>query len=250
MNRPIPRRRKKTAAARLRPFWFLVLLLFVLAACGAYLFVTWPALRPHSVAVEGNHVVPKAAILEAARIDLRTNMWLQNTRVMGQRIDAIPYVDTASVHRLPPATFTIRVTERVPFARLVTSGGTVIVDRTLRALQEAEPTFDALPAFIAKTAPRPRVGTTVTEPQTVALRNDEEALAGASLVTSTLEHDKFGDLVVTLHNGVRVLFGDEIDLAQKIPLVEPILTQVGKQGRPIAAIDLRAPKTPVVVYKK
>jgi cell division septal protein FtsQ len=90
----------------------------------------------------------------------------------------------------------------------------------------------------------------ISEPAIIELRNDEEALVNARLGVSSLEHDKFGDLVVTLHDGIRVLFGDGSDLAQKIPLVEPILTQVGRAGRPIAAIDLRAPKTPVVEYKK
>ena len=250
MSRPIPRRRKKTAVARLRPFWVLVLLLFAVATLGAYFFATWPALRPHAIVVEGNHVVPKDAILNAARIDSQTNVWLQNTRAMKKRIEAIPYVDAASVHRRPPATFVIGVTERVPFARLVTSAGTVIVDRDLRALQEAQATFDALPAFLERTAPEPRLGTSLTQSPIVALRDDEEALANAHIEATSLEHDKFGDLVVTLHDGVRVLFGDESDLAKKIPLVEPILTQVGRSGRSISAIDLRAPKTPVVVYKK
>jgi len=250
VSRPIPRRRKKTAVARLRPFWFLVLLLFAVATFGAYFLATWPALRPHAIVVEGNHVVTRDAILDAARIDVHTNAWLQNTRAMTQRIEAIPYVDVASVHRRPPSTFVIDVTERVPFARLVTADGVVIVDRTLRALQALEPSFGGLPAFVDKTLSEPHLGATVTEPELIALRDDEEALANARLAAISLEHDKFGDLVVTLHDGVRVLFGDESDLAKKIPLVEPILTQVGKSGRSISAIDLRAPKTPVVVYKK
>lgn len=250
MSRPIPRRRKKTAVARLRPFWFLVLLLFVVATLGAYFLVTWPALRPHAVVVEGNRLVPKVAILDAARIDANTNVWLQNTHAMTKRIEAIPYVDTASVHRRPPAAFVIGVTERVPFARLVTADGVVIVDRNLRVLQDAQASFGALPAIVDQAGSEPRPGTSVSKAQIIALRDDEEALANAHLAASSLEHDKFGDLVVTLHDGVRVLFGDESDLGKKTPLVEPILTQVGKSGRPISAIDLRAPNTPVVIYKK
>ncbi len=215
-----------------------------------YFFVTWPALRPHAVLVEGNRIVPKSAILAAARVNPHTNMWLQDTRAMARRIEAIPYIETAAVHRRPPATLAIRVSERVPFARLIAGGGTVIVDRDLRVLQNAEASFDALPAFVVRTLQAPAAGTTLSDSPLVALRNDEEALAIAHLAASRLEHDKFGDLTVTLDNGVRVLFGDENELGKKLALVEPILTQVGKAGRPIAAIDLRAPNTPVVVYKK
>lgn len=249
MNRPTPRRRKKTAAARLRPFWFLVMLVFVVAAGAAYFVATWPALRPHGIDVEGNHVVAKDEILRAARIDPKTNAWLQNTHAMVQRIEAIPYVDTVAVHRHPPSIFIIDVTERTPFARLVTSHATVIVDRNLRVLAQSQAQFDTLPAFIAKKLSPPRLGATLTETELVALRDDADLLANAHLAVATLEHDKFGDLVATLHSGVRVLFGEESDLAKKIALVDPILTQVGKAGRPISAIDLRAPGTPVVVYK-
>lgn len=250
MSRPVPRRRKKTAAARLRPFWLLVVTLFALAAVAAYFFVTWPALRPRDVEVEGNHVVNKATILQEARIDPRTNVWLQNTRAMSARIETIAYIKTASVHRVPPANFAIVVTERVPFARIVTATGSDVVDHNLRVLQVASPEFDALPAFVVNQLPQPRLGSTLDQDDVVALRNDEDALTKAHLAISRLEHDKYGDLVATLHDGVRVLFGDENDLAKKIPLVDPILTQVGRAGRPIAAIDLRAIKTPVVEYKK
>jgi cell division septal protein FtsQ len=126
----------------------------------------------------------------------------------------------------------------------------MIVDRDLRVLHTPDSAFDALPAFVVKQLPMPHLGVTLDQPDLIALRNDEDALANAHLAISNLEHDKFGDLVVTLHNGIRVLFGDESDLAKKIPLVDPILTQVGREGRPIAAIDLRAIKTPVVEYKK
>ncbi len=250
MKRPTRRRRKKTAAARLRPFWFLVVVLFGLAAVAAYLFVTWPALRPHAVTVEGNHIVDNATILQAAGVDPKTNVWLQNTKAMSRRIETIPYVMTASVHRVPPANVAIVVTEREPFARIVTAAGVVVVDHDMRVLRAAGPAFDELPAFVTKRLRLPRLGTTLDEPEFLALRTDEDALVHAHLAISTLEHDKYGDLIVTLHNGIRVLFGDETDLAKKIPLVNPILTQVGRAGRPIIAIDLRAIKTPVVEYKK
>jgi len=48
--------------------------------------------------------------------------------------------------------------------------------------------------------------------------------------------------------GVQLLLGDDEDLARKIALIGPILSQTA--GRRIAAIDLRAPGTPVVVYRR
>ncbi|MBV8148438.1 MAG: hypothetical protein JO092_05045, partial [Candidatus Eremiobacteraeota bacterium] len=45
------------------------------------------------------------------------------------------------------------------------------------------------------------------------------------------------------------LFGDDADLTKKAALVNPILAQVDRGRRRISALDLRAPGTPVVVYK-
>jgi DNA-binding transcriptional regulator YdaS (Cro superfamily) len=45
------------------------------------------------------------------------------------------------------------------------------------------------------------------------------------------------------------LLGPQSDLAQKLTLVDAILAQVVHGQRRIAAIDVRAPGTPVVVYR-
>ena len=47
--------------------------------------------------------------------------------------------------------------------------------------------------------------------------------------------------------GVQLLLGDDEDLTRKIALIGPILSQTAKKK--ITAIDLRAPATPVVVYR-
>lgn len=244
------RRRRPGAASRLRPFWFLLVLLLALVALGTYALVTWPALRPHAIDVSGNHVVSREAIVGAARVDMQTNLWLQNTRAIEQRIDAIPYVATARIHRIPPATMRIDVTEREPYAVIRVRGASIVVDRDLRALQEATPALRMLPVLEAPDLTAPQIGAFATKAPLPALRDDLVALEKAQIVPARLAHDRFGDAVATLRNGIQVLFGDESDLAKKIPLVDPILEQVARKGRPIAVLDLRAPSTPVVVYKK
>jgi hypothetical protein len=47
-----------------------------------------------------------------------------------------------------------------------------------------------------------------------------------------------------------VLLGDDEDIEKKIALIDPILAQTAKAGRHVATLDLRAPNTPVVVYKE
>ncbi len=249
-RRPPRKRRRASATRRVRPFWLLMLLVAILAAIGAYEFATWPALRPHTIVVTGNSEVSRADILARARIALDQNMWLENTAAMRARIEAIPYVDRVAVVRRLPATIIVSITERVPYAVLRSDEQAVLVDKHLRVLAPyGGMTKRSLPVFVAGSLPPLVPGTFVKDPGVVALRDDEAALLAAHVTPATLAHNIYGDLVATLHGGVRVLLGDEANLAKTIPLIEPILTQVARHGRPIAAIDLRALNAPVIVYK-
>jgi len=243
------RRRRPPATARLRPFWLLLVALGGVAVALAYVVLRLPALRPRTIVVTGNAVVSREAILARAEIDAQHNMWLQNVKAIAARVETIPYIADVEVHRRPPGTMILAVTERVPFAVLTYGSDRVLVDRTLRVLGPAQ-AASRLPVLAAAFSPDLAPGAFVADPAIEALRDDEEALAAANVDASRLWHDKYGDLVVELRGGVRVLLGDERDAQKKIPLVNPILQQVGRTGRGIATIDLRAPTTPVVVYRK
>jgi cell division protein FtsQ len=251
-SRVARKRRRTSPVARLRPFWFLLVLLIGFAGIGAYVLMSWPALDPHSVDVLGNHVVSRNAIVQRARIDLARNMWLQNTQAMALRIAAIPYIDTAVVRRHVPDRIAIGVTERTPYAFIGVRGAGVTVDRALRVLQLGEPPELAgtLPVLSVALPQQPEPGSFIAASAVTALQNDAAALIAARLDPAVLAFDRFGDVVVTLRGGVRVLLGDQRSVAQKVPLIEPILQQVGRGTRKIVAIDLRAYTTPVVVYAK
>jgi cell division septal protein FtsQ len=243
------RRRTKSAAARLRPFWMLFLLLAVLIGVGAYYGATWRGFYPKRITVSGNHIVPASQILERAEISKHANIWLQNTHAAAARVEAIPYIATASVHRLLPAGVRIAVTERAPFAILQAGGTRVLVDRDLRVLQDAGED-SALPVIIIKSYVGGRPGAFVRNADAVRLRNDYETLAEGHIAIRSLSYDRFGDLVAATTGGIKLLLGDDTDLAKKTPLVDPIISQVSASGKRLAAVDLRAPATPVVVYKQ
>ncbi len=242
------RRSKATTAARLRPFWVLIVLGVLLVGGLTVFCITWPGFAPKTVTVGGNKVVPRAQIVGRAGVSTHLNLWLQNPHAIASRIEAIPYVERADVHRVPPATIAIWVTERTPFAVLRSGGDEVIVDRTLRVLGPVQPGI-VLPVFDLGKAPLPVPGTFVTAAGAVALRNDYDALVGAHVIPVSLAFDRFGGLVATMSNGIKVLLGDDDDLAAKVRLIDPILAQVVRRSRRVAALDLRASGTPVLVYK-
>lgn len=246
---PRRRRKKKSAGARLRPFWFLIALVAVAAAFGGYYAATWPGFYPKSIAVAGNRVVPVREILARAQISSRENIWLQSMHAAASRVAGIPYVRTAEIRRGLPASVRITVEERRPYVKLRYQDGAVLADRDLRVLQPASGQV-SLVTLVLKAAAAPRPGTFVKQQDAVRLRDDYDALTGAHVVVASLAYDKFDDLVATMPGGVQLLLGDDRLLDKTAPLVGPILSQVAAGGRKIAQVDLRAPKTPVVVFKK
>ncbi|HEY8296920.1 MAG TPA: FtsQ-type POTRA domain-containing protein [Candidatus Baltobacteraceae bacterium] len=246
-----PQRRKPSPAARLRPFWILFAIVLVAAAGGAYYGATWPGFFPRTVRVIGNTSVPGGEILARAAIATDRNVWLQNTRAAARRVEAIPYVATARVRRSLPAGVTIEITQRVPYAviAVASSGSRALVDHDLRVLSlDAPPS--TLPIFALKRLPVVNAGVFLKIESVRQMRGDYDALLAGHVIVSRLSFDRFGDLQATTRAGVRILFGDRDELAKTIPLIDPILSQVSRSGRPIAAVDLRAPSTPVVVYRK
>ena len=238
-------RRKRSAAARLRPFWILLVLLVLAGGAGGYYLATWPGFLPRHVVVVGNHRVSTHAIAARAAIDRRVNLWLQNAYAAAARVAALPDIGQVTIRRGFPAALTIVVTERSPYAQIRAGGQAAVVDRELRVLQTAA--SPALPQFIVHAA-LPAAGQFIKDERVTQLRDDYERLAGAHVVVAALRYDRFGDLTAVTPRGVQLLLGDDQDLARKIALIGPILSQTA--GRKIAAIDLRAPGTPVVVYRR
>ena len=75
-------------------------------------------------------------------------------------------------------------------------------------------------------------------------------MIAAHVVPLELTFDRYGGLVATVRGGIRILFGDDADLEKKLTLVNPILSQLVRARGRVDAVDLRAPSTPVLVYKK
>jgi cell division septal protein FtsQ len=244
-----PKRRKKSAAARLRPFWIVIVLIGIASGFAGYYAATWPGFYPKRVSVSGNRIVPTAEILSRAEIAPYENIWLQSMGKAARRIAAAPYVKTVTIHRTLPAGVHIIVAERAPFAILKTGSGRAVVDRDLRVLQPLEHE-STLPVLVTRLAEVPRDGTFVKDADAVRLRDDYDALAAAHVAVRSLHYDKFGDLVAGTRGGISLLLGDDTDLQKKTPLIDPIISQVSASGKKLAAVDLRAPKTPVVVYKR
>jgi len=226
----------------------LIVLLVLAGGVGGYYAATWSGFYPKRISVTGNRAVASSEILARAAIVRTQNLWLQSASKAERRIETIPDVKTASVHRKLPADVAIDVTERKAFAQVRTPSGTAVVDGELRVLEASD--TPALPVLSITKDEDLRPGRFLTTQSLRELRADYERLRKSALPVRELSLDKYGGLIATLTDRVVVQFGEDADLEKKASLVDPILSQVGQQHRAIRALDLRAPSTPVVVYKK
>ena len=245
IQRKPPSKKKQRAILRRN-----VLLLVILVGVAVWLvhsFSSWPALHAKSVVVSGERRVGALQIRQAAAIKTTDNIWLLNTWAISHRIEAIPYILTAHVKRLPPNSITIEVTERTPDGCIRTRGGYVTIDGTQRVL---DPGCSAPTIFEISDLRLPQRGETVTDPMLGRLRSDASLVSATGLVPHSLMIGRDGDLVVVARDGMNLLLGTDDDLADKTHLVAPIINAVSRQGRVIGQLDLRAPSTPVVRYKE
>jgi cell division septal protein FtsQ len=142
----------------------------------------------------------------------------------------------------------ISVRERAPFAVVRSGDETAVVDRDLRVLQ-IDDDQPSLPVLALK-ADVPLATGQFVRGDAPVLRDDYDAMIAAHVVPLELSFDRFGGLVATVRGGVQILFGDDTDFDKKLALVNPVLSQLARDRRRVAAVDLRAPSTPVLVFRK
>ena len=244
-------RRKPSFAARVKPFWIVAVLLAGLAAWGGVWFVQAPTFRVARIGID----VPIASAVSrdqvgaAAGIGRDANVWLLNPWAMRRRIEAIPYVERATVHRgqFPHPFVEVAITVRRPTACVRAGEVEVTIDASTRVLQ-AGCAGTALPRIGAGAAQLPQPGGTIADPEIRRLLGDARVLANANVTVRSLDRDRWGGLEAVDVTGVIVKFGDDGDLAKKAALVEPVRSGIGTK-RPIRAIDMRSPGTPIVEFR-
>ncbi|HEY9085923.1 MAG TPA: FtsQ-type POTRA domain-containing protein, partial [Candidatus Tyrphobacter sp.] len=179
------------------------------------------------------------------RIDPRRNVWLQNTGAMASRIEEIPYVLTAHVHRQPPGDVTIAIVERRPFALVRSGDEMALIDASLRVLDVGGDANGAMPLLVLEPGIDLAPGRTLRQSSARALLAVTLSLRAHGVAADEVD-DEGGDVRVRLPGGARVLLGDETSATKAVPLVEPILTRFALLGREVRVLDLRSPTTPVV----
>lgn len=221
--------------------------LAVLVAVAAVVFAVTrsPLLSVHTVKVRGaNHTSP-VAVRRAAGIAPGTPMFDVASGQVASRLDALPWVASASVHRRWPRTVEIHVTERRPAGRIADGSGWLVVDATGRVL-ERRPSPSADLVRIDWTGARAAPGATVAVPR------DLLRLAGAipaALRPAVAEVGRRGaSMQIHLRSGAVVQVGDGTALRDK--LVSVMTLVAGPDARCAAVIDVQVPAAPTLTTQK
>ncbi len=236
--------RREQGRRRLRILLGLVALASLVGV--AWLVVESPLLDVDHVDVTGSHhlsaeevrrasgVVPGAALL---RLDLDTAR---------RRVEAMPWVATAKVHRDLPGRVRIAVTERVPAAwSRAPGGGVAVLDTTGRVLEVDPQPPAGLPEVVGLTrvpgpghTARPAAGARLAHALPTALRSRvASVLLDGANATLRLAVGPDG----TTPAG-EIRFGPVAELETKAAAALAVLDQLG--DRTVHYIDVRVPGAP------
>jgi hypothetical protein len=250
--RGLPRRRKLSLVARVRPFWILLLIVAALLVSAGVWLVHAPSFRITRITIEVPVALPvsRDQVSAAAAIPPDANLWLLDPGAIARRVEAIPYVDRAAIRRVqfPHPALAIAIGVRRPSACVRAGGGDVTIDATARVVQTgcAAAVLPWIDAGDAAAVPAP--GGRIVDAGIAGLLADARILADAELAIRRLSRDRWGGLDAVDVTGVTLEFGDDGDLGRKAALVQPVRNGIGTK-RPIRAIDLRAPGTPTVEFR-
>lgn len=241
----MPRRSKSSPLVRLRAFWVVALVVGMALGSAAVFAATWPGFRPGALEITGNAIVPRETIVARAAFERERSVWLLDTHAVERRIERVPYIAFARVHRSFPNAITITVVEREAAGCLIVAADDeVTIDAQQRVLEQdcerkPQPTF-RLPDL---TAPAP--GSFVDRKALARLLADAAILKRERDPFVAFAYDSYGGLEATLASGLLVRFGAEGDLPQKLLQFNAILADTGSV-RALRSVDLRATATPVV----
>jgi cell division protein FtsQ len=112
-------------------------------------------LRIEQVSLRGHRFTSDRAIFDALQIEAGGSALGFDSEAARRRIEALPWIKSATIERRLPSGLDVRVTERQPFARWLEGSRTALIDATGRLLAHVMPgAADHLPQVAGADAPR------------------------------------------------------------------------------------------------
>jgi len=222
----------------------LVGLIVVLVLVAAALVVSRSALfSVQRIDVRGTSSSEASAVRKAVGVGSGESLvWVDADRVVRQ-VEALAWVDTASIKKVWPHTLVATVTPRTPVAIASGPRGPVLIDASGMALAPAGasrdvPDLDLDGAAVGDRVPqkfRPALVALAALPRDLSERVD----------TMSVDADGIG---LELDGGIEVRFGDGNRVRAKAIALRALLDQA--DGSDIARIDVRVPSAPSLTWRQ
>lgn len=243
--------RKQAGRRRLRRLVLLTALAAV--ALAVVVVLESPVLDVDEIAVLGAQSLDPATIAEAASIDHGAPMLLTDLDEAARSVEALAWIEEASVSRQLPGRVVVDIVERTPSALVTAGGSSALVDRSGRVLEAGDPIgypahVPSDPPFVDVVVPDgvasdvPRAGGVVPTELLAAISVAERLRENPSgaVVAVRLEPTFSFDLA----GGGTVDLGDADDLDVKIEAFRTVHARVDLIC--VATVDLRVPTHPIL----
>ncbi len=196
------------------------------------------------VRVEGLERLDDAQVRSAADLALGTSTLRLRLGAAERRVESLPLVADAVVHRLDPLTVLVEVTERTPAAVVSLGARAVLVDDEGVVIDRGRE--GGLARIRIRRGPLPEPGQALDVHPAAA--NAHRVMAGLPGPLRPLidRYDAISEdeLVLVLSDGTPVQFGRADRVEEKARALGALLEDL--RGRPVSEIDVRAPSRPVV----
>jgi cell division protein FtsQ len=209
-----------------------------------------PLFSARVVKVAGAHPhTTSAAIVAAAGLVHGPPLISVDPGSTAKKVESLPFIATAQVHRHWPDGVTISVTERVPTMVMAGRGTSWSVldaqGRTLEVVPTRPPGLAALAVVTTRGTVRPApVGGTLTPAGSFALtvRRTLPPAFGAQVVS--VSEAANGTVSLGLNSGITVLLGTDSDMEAKYEDVAAVIAHASLHGA--TTIDVSVPESPTV----
>jgi len=216
----------------------------ILAGLVVIVTATWwvtnsPLFDMRTLRITGTHHLSTSAVAREAGLDGRTNVLWLSAGAVANRLRSDPWILSAHVSRLLPATVEVVIRERTPVA--IVSGQSLLVAADGTVLGPAGGRSD-LPLI---DVPAVSVGGRVPSglPGLAVARTLPPEMRG---LVQQVSQDATVGLTLLLRDGAKAVYGDSTQAAAKAASLEAVMSWAEAHNVRPASIDVRSPDVPAL----
>jgi cell division protein FtsQ len=234
-------------------YFFLVCSIFLFLKLGFHL-PTFLSSPPDTLTIKGNHILSEEVIKQYLKLDEERSWFRLDPYQLSVQLRRHPWIEKALVHRSPPLTLNVNITERVPIAFLKTSDKLYLLGNdylVLKRLQLSE-SWD-LPIIVNRSIKNITPGDKLQPKelkrafQLVTLLKEEKTLP-LDAVSEIIITDPFNIVLISSPDGIRIKFGFE-NFRKKLAALSRLMPLITTNRKRIVYIDLRTIRGAVIKYK-